>query len=149
MARPFRLQVLLDLAQRRLDAATVELQRLRVQWNEAQQKRDQLAAYETEYGIGLRMRLSEGMAAHQVNDYRLFLDKLARAIQAQSEEVGRRHAAWEAGHVRWLGLKQRQEALHVLAQRHQSAEALVESRREQKEQDEFALRSAKAGLPPT
>jgi flagellar FliJ protein len=149
MARAFRLQVLLDLAQRHLDAATVELQRLRIQWNEAQQKRDQLIAYETEYATGLRARLGEGMPAHQVNDYRLFLDKLARAIQAQSEEVERRRAAWEAGHARWLGLKQRQEALHVLAQRHESAEAVLESRREQKEQDEFALRSAKAELPPT
>ena len=149
MARAFRLQVLLDLAQRHLDAATVELQRLRMQWNEAQQKRDQLAAYETEYAIGLRTRLSNGMPAHQANDYRLFLDKLGRAIQAQSDEVERRRAAWEAGHVRWLGLKQRQEALHVLAQRHDSAEAIVEARREQKEQDEFALRPAKGGLPPT
>ena len=148
MAREFRLQVLLDLAQRHLDAATVELQRLRSQWNDAQQKRDQLATYETEYAAGLRMRLSEGMPAHQANDYRLFLDKLARAIQAQSDEVERRRAAWEVGHARWLGLKQRQEALHVLAQRYDSAEAVLESRREQKEQDEFALRSAKAGLPP-
>ena len=149
MARAFRLQVLLDLAQRHLDAATVELQRLRMQWSEAQQKRDQLAAYETEYATGLGTRLSQGMPAHQASDYRLFLDKLARAIQAQSEEVERRRAAWEAGHARWLGLKQRQEALHVLAQRHDSAEAVVEARREQKEQDEFALRSAKAGPPPT
>jgi flagellar FliJ protein len=148
MARAFRLQVLLDLAQRRLDAATVELRRLRMQWTEAQQKHDQLAAYETEYANGLGTRLREGMPAHQVNDYRLFLDKLARALEAQGEEVGRRRAAWEAGHARWLDLKQRQEALRVLGERHEVAEAALESRREQKEQDEFALRQTKDGLPP-
>jgi flagellar protein FliJ len=148
MARAFRLQVLLDLAQRRLDAATVELQRLRMQWTEAQQKRDQLAAYETEYASGLGMRLREGMPAHQVNDYRLFLDKLARALDAQGEEIERRRAAWEAGHARWLELKQRQEALRVLRERHALAEAALESRHEQKEQDEFALRPTKDGLPP-
>lgn len=149
MARAFRLQLLLDLAQRHLDAATIELQRLRVQWNEAQEKRDQLTVYETEYANGLRARLGAGMPVHQANDYRLFLDKLARAIQAQSEEVERRRVAWEASHARWLGLRQRQEALAVLAQRHGVAEAIVEARREQKEQDEFALRSVKESLPPT
>ena len=145
MARAFRLQVLLDLAQRHIDAATIELQRLRQQLSEAQDKRDQLAAYQTEYATVLEVRLREGMAAHQVNDFRLFLDKLARAIEAQSAEVERRRAAWETGQARWLSLRQRREALNVLADRHDTSEAALASRREQKEQDEFALKLGKGG----
>ncbi len=144
MARPFRLQVLLDLTQQRVDAATSELQRLHARWSEAQRELDQLQAENTEYSARLGARLVQGMSMHRLHDYRLFLGKLARAIQAQSEEVDRASAqAWEEGHARWLGLRQRHQALAVLAQRHSTSEAVVEARREQKAQDEFALKAAK------
>jgi flagellar FliJ protein len=143
MARPFRLQLVLDLALQSVAAATTELQRLRAQLNEAQSKLDQLQGYATEYSTALSARLAQGMPAHQLNDYCLFQGKLARAIQAQSEEADRRRHAWDEAHARWLALRQRHQALGVLAQRHAAAEALVEARREQKEQDEFALKAVK------
>jgi flagellar FliJ protein len=143
MARAFRLQVLLDLAKRRLDAATQELYRLRMHWDEAQAKLDQLQAYRHEYSAGLDARLREGLPAYQVQDFRLFLAKLQRAIQAQAEEVARRQRAWEAEHEHWLDLRQREQALGVLEQRHERSEAQLEARREQKQQDEFALRAVK------
>ena len=143
MARAFRLQVLLDLARDRLETATRELQRLGIALSGAQGKLDQLQAYEAEYAAGLGTRLAAGMTTHQFNDYNLFLGKLARAIQAQAEEVGRRRGAWEEEHARWLSLRQRQQALGVLAQRHDAAELAIEARREQKEQDEFALKGVK------
>ena len=143
MAQAFRLQVLLDLAHDRLEAASGVLQRLRQQWVEAQAKLDQLSGYQGEYASGLQERLSTGIPAHLLADYRLFLDKLARAIRAQGEEVQRRQQAWEREHVHWLTLRQREQALAVLLERHQAAQLLLESRREQKQQDEFASKSAK------
>ena len=143
MARPFRLQVLLDLTQQRVDVATSELQRLHARWREAQSELDQLQGENTEYSAGLGARLARGMSMYQLNDYRLFLDKLAQAVQAQSQEVDERRRDWEEGHARWLGLRQRHQALAVLAQRHSTSEAVVEARREQKAQDEFALKAAK------
>jgi flagellar FliJ protein len=143
MAQPFRLQVLLDLARDRLEAAGMELQRLRHHWSEAQAKLDQLSVYQTEYATGLQERLSAGIPAHLLADYRLFLDKLARAIHAQGDEVDRRRLGWEREHARWLTLRQRGQALEVLLQRHRAAQALLESRREQKQQDEFAVKSGK------
>lgn len=143
MAQPFRLQLLLDLARRSLDTATQELYRLRTQWDEAQAKLDQLGAYRREYDAGLGARLAEGLPAHQFTDYRLFLDKLQRAIRVQGEEVGRRRHAWEAEHARWLQLRQRERAFGTLEQRHWLSERTLEARREQKQQDEFALRALK------
>src|SRR5690242_1967905 len=143
MAQPFRLQVLLDLARDRLEAASSELQRLRQQWVAAQVKLDQLTGYQNEYASGLQERLSTGIPAHLLADYRLVLDKVARAIHAQGEEVERRQQAWERGHAEWVTLRQREEALEVLVQRHQASQPLLESRREQKQQDEFALKSTK------
>jgi len=143
MAQPFRLQVLLDLAHDRLEAASAGLQRLRDQWQDAQAKLDQLTGYQKEYASGLQERLSTGIPAHLLSDYRLFLDKLARAIRAQGDEVERRRAAWEQEHARWLKLRQREQALEVLSQRHQAAQVQHESRREQKQQDEFAQKPGK------
>jgi len=143
MAQEFRLQVLLDLAQKRLDAATVELQRLRVFWHEAQVKLDQLKTYETEYAGSLQTRMGQGIGVAQLNDYRLFLAKLARAIETQGGEVERRQRAWEAEHAGWLTLKQRQQALEVLAQRHAAELIVKEGKREQKQQDEFASKTGK------
>ena len=146
MARAFRLQVLLEVYQHRLDAATQELQRLRNHWSAAQSKLDQLQAYHAEYADGLRTRLAEGLPSHQLRDYRVFLDKLSRAIEAQGEEVQRRRLMWEEEHSRWMQLRQRQQALLVLAERHRLAEVASAARREQKEQDEFALRSGEKSL---
>jgi flagellar FliJ protein len=143
MAEPFRLQVLLDLSRDRLETASVELQRLRQHWAEAQGKLEQLTAYQSEYGATLKQRLSAGIPASLFSDYRLFLDKLARAIHAQGEEVDRRRSAWQQAHERWLALRQREQALEVLLQRHQAKQLLQESRREQKQQDEFASKSTK------
>jgi flagellar FliJ protein len=148
VAEPFRLQILLDLAHDRLDAASAELQRLRHYWVEAQTKLDQLSGYQTEYAAGLQERLSTGIPSHLLADYRLFLDKLARAIGAQSEEVARKRATWEQEHARWLILRQREQALETLLHRHQAAQNLNEARREQKQQDEFALKGGKENPLP-
>jgi flagellar FliJ protein len=148
VAQPFRLQILLDLAHDRLDAASAELQRLRHHWVEAQSKLDQLTGYQSEYATGLQERLSTGIASHLLTDYRLFLDKLARAIVAQGEEVERKRAAWEHEHAGWLTLRQREQALETLLHRHQAAQVLQEARRDQKEQDEFALKSTKENPLP-
>jgi flagellar FliJ protein len=139
------LQVLLDLAHQRLEAATAELQRLRGRWQEAQAKHDQLVGYQGEYATALNERLSAGIPSNQLSDFRLFLDKLARAILAQAEEVSRRQHAWEKEHANWLQLREREQALEVLLQRHLAALALKEGKREQKQQDEFALRAGKDG----
>lgn len=143
MAQAFRLQLLLDLAGTRLEAATQELYRRRIQWDEAQGKLDQLLAYQREYEAGLGARLVEGLPADQLHDYRLFLDKLDRAIRAQTEQVARHRQAWEEEHARWLQVRQRKQALEVLEHRHRLSEAGLEARREQKQQDEFALRAGK------
>lgn len=143
MARAFRLQTLLDIAVERMENATRQLQRLRAAWNEAQNKLDQLSGYEREYADGLRSQLGAGMTTDRYADYRLFLNKLATAIRAQQTEVERARQAWEREHANWLALRQREQALSVLKERHEADEARIEVRREQKEQDEFASKRAR------
>jgi flagellar FliJ protein len=140
MAERFRLQAVLDLAGRRLDAATVELQKLRARLQQAQDKLDQLHGYQAEYQAALGAALAQGLEADRLRDFQAFLSKLARAIEAQATEVQRCRRAWEEEHQRWLQLRSREQALQVLRTRHERAESQRAGRVEQKQQDEFARR---------
>lgn len=134
----FRLQPVLDLAARRLDAATAELQRLRVRLRQAQDQLDRLHGFRMEYEAALAAALAQGIEADRLRDFRAFLAKLMRAIEGQGAEVQRCQRAWEEEHQRWLGLRSREQALQVLHARHQRSEAQRAARLEQKGQDELA-----------
>jgi flagellar protein FliJ len=140
MAAPFGLQTVLELAARRLDVATAELQKLRARLQQAQDKRDQLQGYRGEYEASLAATLAQGLPADRLRDFQAFLAKLARAIEAQGAEVVRCRQAWEEEHQRWLQLRNREQALQVLRARHEHSESVRDARIEQKQQDEFALR---------
>jgi flagellar FliJ protein len=141
MAQVFRLQPLLELTDRRLDAATAELQQLRARLDQEQARHAQLEGFDAEYRAALQRALREGLEAERLRDYREFLDKLARALRVQSEEVLRCRRTWEEALARWQALRQRQQALSVLKSRHASEQARHEARVEQKQQDEFARRT--------
>jgi flagellar FliJ protein len=143
MARPFRLQTLLDLGAQRLDAAALELQKLNGAWRQAQSKLDQLLGFQAEYEAARAQAMAQGIEADRLRDFQRFLTKLRLAIQAQGAEAERCQQAWMQQHRVWLELRQREQALVALRERHAQAEAVRERRREQKEQDEFALRTRK------
>ena len=145
MGAPFRLQTVLELAARRLEVATVELQKLRARLQQAQEKLDQLQGYRAEYEASLAAALAQGLPADRLRDFHAFLAKLARAIEAQGAEVARSRQAWEEEHQRWLRLRSREQALHVLRTRHEHSESVRDARAEQKQQDEFALRGVTQG----
>jgi flagellar FliJ protein len=146
MAAHFRLQAVLDLAGRRLDAATGELQKLRARLQQAQDKLEQLHGYRAEYQTALAAALAEGLEVDRLRDFQAFLAKLARAIEVQSAEVQRCRRAWEEEHQRWLQLRAREQALQVLRTRHEHAESQRDARVEQKQQDEFAHRRGRDEL---
>jgi flagellar protein FliJ len=143
MARDFPLRPVLELAQRRLDAAAARLQKLGTQRQEAQAKLAQLQGFQAEYRANLQQGLQQGMEPHRLRDFEAFLAKLDRAIGLQSAEVERISQAWEAGHREWLQLRSSEQALRVLEQRHHAARAAEEARREQKQQDEFSAGKAR------
>ena len=69
MATAFRLQTVLELAARRLDVATAELQKLRVREQQAQTRLDQLQDYRTEYEANLAAQLLQGLPADRLRDF--------------------------------------------------------------------------------
>ena len=146
MVRPFRLQTLLDLGVHRLDAAALELQKLHVALERAESKLEQLRDIQRKYDAALLASMTRGMEADRLRDFQRFLAKLKLAVEVQAAETQRCQEAWTQQHERWRDLRQRERALDALCTRHARAERLRDQRREQKEQDEFALRTRKENL---
>ncbi len=143
MARGFRLEPVLELARRRLDSATVELQKLAQRRADAQDRLDQLNRFLADYREQFRVALQAGLDQARHQDFRAFLAKLERAIELQAAEVQRSQDAWAAQHKEWLDLCKREQAMDVLKARHLADEAVRDGKREQKQQDEFAGRRAR------
>lgn len=140
MPRRFPLQPLLDLANRHADAAARNLNQLKTQWNEAEEKLRQLLAYREDYRGRLLHSTKLGMQANSLKDYQLFMGKLELAIRQQSEEVGRCKQHWELGWHEWQAQQRKQKAFDTLAQRHRRGEQKREAKLEQREQDELSSR---------
>ena len=140
MVRKFQLEPVLELAQRRLETATAELQKLALRRTDAQSRLDQLKRYLDDYREQLRSALQTGLERDRLHDFRAFIAKLERAVELQGAEVLRCEDAWAAKHREWLELRTRDEVMHVLKDRHVAAEAVRDGKREQKQQDEFAGR---------
>lgn len=141
MPKRFPLQSLFDLAQSRLDDSAKNLGLLKVQWQQADEKLQQLFSYREDYRVRLHNSVKLGMNASQMRDFQVFLKKLELAIKQQKDEVARCQALWEAGQRDWLEHRRKLKTYDTLSQRHHHTEAGREARLEQREQDEHARKS--------
>jgi flagellar FliJ protein len=148
MAQRFPLQPLLDLAHEHSDEAGRKLQQLKVKWQEAELKLNQLAGYREEYRQRLSQNTQHGMQMAAWREFQLFMDKLDQAITLQGEEVAKCQRHWEGGRREWLERQRQLKAYGTLLQRHTSSENMREARKEQKEQDEFSGRLSRQDEKP-
>lgn len=145
VADSFRLRPVLDVAQRHLDSATVRLQKTAARRDDAQARLDQLRGFLETYRNEYAQAMERGVEPVRLRDFQAFLGKLERAIEMQGAEVTRCQSDWDVEHEKWLALRARQQAFSVLEKRHDLQQAVREGRREQKQQDEFALRVGPVG----
>jgi len=138
MAKPFRLKPLVNLAEERSEEAAQILAKLRLAWQQAESKLEQLKSYLEEYRRRLQEHTQTGFTMNQWRDFQAFIGKLEGAIQAQSEEVERCRQRWEVGQVNWQAREREVKAYKTLEQRHDAAERKLEERQDQRVQDEFA-----------
>lgn len=107
-----------------------------------QQKLDrleQLLQYKADYEAALGVKGSEGIAANQLQDYRLFLGKLNQAIEQQMQDLQGSEASLEQLQARWLSKSQRKEALDNLVDERHKEHSRARDKAEQKEADEGAI----------
>jgi flagellar FliJ protein len=145
MVGSFTLQPVLELARSRLEAATMQLQKLGAQRQEAEAKLRQLQGARAQYQTNRQRELLQGMEPDRLRDFDAFLARLEGAIELQAAQVERASHAWEAEHRRWLELRTREQALGVLERRHAAMRAQREARSEQKQQDAFAAETTRQG----
>lgn len=104
-----------------------------------QEQLDQLKTYKQEYEDKLGVMGQQGIAARQLQDYRLFLSKLNHAIDQQSEDVQVSHQDLGDLRTHWLSESRRKTALdHLVDQQHQK-NIQTREKVEQKESDELTL----------
>jgi flagellar FliJ protein len=135
MTRSKRMQPVARLAEsRQLDAVRVmgEQQQL---LDEQLRRLDELNAYRDEYARRFEDQ-TQSMVGLNVRDYRLFLSRLNTAIEQQTAEVDRAHAALEESRAAWRESRVHRDAVHKVIDRFQVEERDRVERHEQTENDE-------------
>ncbi len=140
MSKPFALQTVLELMQRRADDATQQLARLISAEQDAKAKLDLLCQYRTEYAQRFQSSAQSGMSPLQWKNFQDFLAKLDEAIAQQQQVVHQSRNRTTAGQAHWQAQRIRLKAIDTLSTRHYRAEDARENKREQKLVDEFAAR---------
>ena len=140
MPKRFPLQALLDLAQLGSDTAAAQLGVSNGHERDMDKRLQTLLEYRSEYTERMARVTQSGMHSIDWRNFREFIDKIDAAIELQRELVAKARIAVEAGQLHWHTQQRRLKSFDTLSQRHCAAERKNESRQEQKEQDEFAVK---------
>lgn len=141
MAKTSALDTLIELASKETDEAAKRLGRAIRTGEEAEQKLQLLLQYRDDYMARFNANLQAGLSASGYRNYQLFLDKLDEAIKGQQRVVQdtQRRVTKERG--AWQDSERKRMSYDTLATRALKVQQLKDTRREQKQTDEFAARS--------
>ena len=140
MPKPFPLQTILELMQTRTDEATRNLARLIANERDAKAKLEMLQQYRDEYATRFQKAAQSGINPREWHNYQQFLNRLDDAVEAQCNAVAAQARQTAAGQLQWQQQRKKLKAFDTLSERHHAAENAREMKREQKMQDEFAIR---------
>ncbi len=140
MSKPFPLQILLDLAQERSDAAASQLGIVNSHDRAMQVRLCLLLEYRDEYTARFTSNAQLGMDSVGWHNFRYFIDALDAAIEQQREMVAEARCKVETGRRHWQTQQRQLKSFDTLSQRHCSEQRSTEARLEQKEQDDFVLK---------
>lgn len=143
---PQALLSLLAHAERERNGAMSEAKRIQMEHRNAQRQAEQLLAYRSDYEQRWSRRFSSsgegGGDIAIVHCYQGFMERLAEAIAAQQRVVAMAAQRLERAQAQWQQQEIRVAAIRKLIGRRAAEAQAVESRREQKQQDDHGLRAA-------
>lgn len=142
MAPTFRFQFLLEQAQEKSDKAARLMAEVKAQWQGAEQKLQQLQQFVDDYRQRFVAAQATGLSVGQWRDYQLFMAKLDAAVKQQVGEVELAGQRFETAKTHWLDTQKQVKALQALADRQARADQARQSKREQKDLDEYAAKLA-------
>jgi flagellar FliJ protein len=140
MVKPFSLQTVLELMQVRADESTHRLARLIASERDAKNKLQMLQQYRDEYAARFQLAAQNGLTPAEWHNYQEFLNRLDGAIEAQTQAVRQEMRNTANGQQDWQQHRKKLKAFDTLSERHFSNEEAIQTRRDQKIQDEFAAR---------
>ena len=134
--------LLRDKAQETLTQTTRALGGAQQQLQQAMTQHEQLQHYEQEYQQSLRQgMMGGGMSVADLVNHQSFILSLKQVVKQQAGHVNACEQAVAEVKKNWVQNKQRLNAFETLIERRATAQALVQSRYEQKLLDEFAQRA--------
>lgn len=134
--------LLRDMAQEQLTETTRALGGVQQQLQQAVVQHEQLQHYEQEYQQSLRQGMMDsGMSVADLVNHQSFILSLKQVVKQQEGHVNACEKVVDDVKQNWLHKKQRLNAFETLIERRATAQALIQSRHEQKLMDEFAQRA--------
>lgn len=137
MSKPFKLQPILDLAEREAEKSAMRLGALTAQQQQLDLKLQLLMRYREEYLERFRTTLRENPRNAAVGNFHEFMNKLDTAIDQQQASVEQARQQVAAGKHEHLDRRRRVKAFGTLAERHAAAEQRNAQRSEQRALDEM------------
>jgi len=142
MTKPFPLDTLLNLAHQKNDTATRKLGKLNHQEQTAQSRLVALQQYRRDYQMQFEETAKNGMSPADMRNFQSFIDRLDQAIRQQQQEIGKAHSSVQQGRHELLDTTRKMKSFETLAQRHVETERKLETKSEQRLQDEQSGRYA-------
>lgn len=134
--------MLREMAEEKLTETTRALGTVQQTLQEAVTQHQQLQNYENEYQQSLRRGMTgSGMSVADLVNHQSFILSLNQVVKQHEGHVNTCEKAVDRAKAGWIADKQRLNAFETLIVRRETAQALIESRHEQKLMDEFAQRA--------
>ncbi|WP_153099129.1 flagellar export protein FliJ [Paraburkholderia hayleyella] len=140
MAPHSPIKMLIGLAQDDVDNAAQKLGHAQRERSEAQTQLDALVQYRDEYHARFTASAQAGMPAGQIRNFQAFIDTLDQAISLQRSQLAAACQRVTLTQPKWQHCKQKLGSYEVLEARGEAVLAMRETRREQRDADEYAAR---------
>jgi flagellar FliJ protein len=144
MAQAFRFAFLLERAREQREKAATEMGEARARRDAGRDKLAQLESFRSEYRQRLTHTGMQGIAAHQWQDFRLFITRLDQAVEQQQIELARLEARFQQTLTAWQQCEREVKAFEALQARHEAEARQREAKAEQRLNDEAAARRRRA-----
>jgi len=129
-----------EMAQQQADAAARSVAECNQIYTDMRKQLDELLAYRDDYAAGMHNKGNKGLKANQIKDYSLFLARLNKAIEQQQDVLASAGNKLAASKQMWIEKQQRAKTIDSVVSRYQQVERRQQSRRDQYDSDEHALR---------
>jgi len=140
MVRQLPLQTLIELARTSVDDTARELALLNAQCNSAEHQLGMLRDYRQDYLEKLQAAMRTGLAAADCHNYQRFIATLDDAIAQQATVLQHAKQLAQEGRERWQHAQRKLNSFETLQSRQSHAQARIDARREQRDNDEYAAR---------